>query len=76
MNFEKLLGQQVFKKHNFSPFQSPSRLSICASIGICCIIYIFFSCFVWLFVHFGSSHCLNFDKFRHRAPLIFTATIY
>ena len=28
MNFEKLLGEQVFKNHNCNPFQSPSSLSM------------------------------------------------
>lgn len=38
MAFEKLLGLQVFKNRNCSPFQS-SSLSICAFFSICCVIY-------------------------------------
>ena len=41
MAFEKLLGLQVFKNRNYSPFQS-SSLSICAFFSICCVIYTFF----------------------------------
>ena len=37
-NFEKLLGLQVFKNHNCSPFQSSSSLSIGDSFCICCVI--------------------------------------
>ena len=42
MNFEKLLGQHVFKNHSCNPFQSSSSLSIRASFGICSVIYTFF----------------------------------
>ena len=34
MNFEKLLGEQVFKNHNCNPFQSPSSLSMRVSFCI------------------------------------------
>ena len=34
MNFEKLLGEQVFKNHNCNSFQSPSSLSMRVSFCI------------------------------------------
>ena len=37
MNFENLLGEQIFKKHNFDPLQSTSSLSIGSSFCICCL---------------------------------------
>ena len=45
MNFEKLLGGQVFKNHNYNPLHSSSSFSIPASYSICGVIYIFFKLF-------------------------------
>ena len=42
MNFEKLLGGQVFKNHNYNPFHSSSSISIPASRSICGV---FYTCF-------------------------------
>ena len=42
MNFEKLLGWQVFKNDDYNPIQSSSSLSIPASFGIYCVIHTFF----------------------------------
>ena len=47
INFEKLLGQQVFNTHNFNPFQSTSSLTISFSLCICYVIY---SIFLLVFV--------------------------
>ena len=38
---EKLLGLQVFKNHNYNPFQFSLRLSINVSFSICCVTYTF-----------------------------------
>ena len=45
MNFEKLLGGQVFKNHNYNPLHSSSSFSIPASYSICGVIYTFFKLF-------------------------------
>ena len=45
MNFEKLLGGQVFKNHNYNPFHSSSSFSIPTSHSICGVIYTFFKLF-------------------------------
>ena len=45
MNFEKLLGGQVFKNHNYNPLHSSSSFSILASYSICGVIYTFFKLF-------------------------------
>ena len=42
MNFEKLLGQQVFKSQKCNPFQSTLSLSISPSFSICYVNYNFF----------------------------------
>ena len=75
MNFEKLLGYQVFKK-----LQQQSVLiffKFCTSVPsfalICCVIYTFFQGFdrlFYCFTQFGdSSRSLNFDKLLDTAPL-------
>ena len=45
MNFEKLLGGQVFKNHNYNPFHSSSSFSIPTSHSICGVIDTFFKLF-------------------------------
>ena len=52
MNFEKLLGEQVFKNHNCNPFQSPSSLSMRVSF---CISMLSIPCFRVLSGHFSVS---------------------
>ena len=63
-----------FQNRNSNPFfKSSSSLSIRATFCICCVIYTFLYCFERLFLCFtqfgGSSHSLNFDKFRDTASL-------
>ena len=52
MNFEKLLGEQVFKNHNCNPFQSPSSLSMRVSF---CISMLSIPCFRVLSGYFYAS---------------------
>ena len=67
LNFEKLLGCQVFKKHNYNPFQSSSIScpSVPPFVLATHVIYTFFECFLQLFLYFiqfgGRSYCLNFS---------------
>ena len=74
MNFEKLLGEQVFKNHNCNSFQSPSSLSMRVSF---CISMLSIPCLLVLSGYFcftqsgGGSHSLDFDKFCDTAPLKF-----
>ena len=67
MNFQNLLGKQVFKNHNCNPFQSSRNLSTCSSFYICCVIYTFSSCFEQFnlcFTQFdGGPYCLNLLNF-------------
>ena len=72
-NFEKLLGEQFFKNHNYNPFHYSSSFSIPASHSICCVIYTFFGYFDDSLNFSGcNSHCLSFDtEFRDTAHLTF-----
>ena len=49
VNFEELLGWQLFKNHNGNLCQSSSRLSISASFCICRVFYTFLELFERLF---------------------------
>ena len=67
MDFEKLLGEQIFKNHNYIPFLSSRR-----SVHPCFLLY-----FALLFIpylnvlsfYFYVSLSLNFYKFSDTAPL-------
>ena len=70
MNFEKQLGYQVFKNHNYNPPVCPSG----SPVGFAMlftpfknVLRRFFICFTYLG---GSFHSLNFDKFRDTAQSI------
>ena len=72
MNFQNLLGKQVFKNHNCNPFQSSPNLSTCFSFYICCVIYTLYSCFEqlnWSFTQLGGGPlCLNLLHFVTQLP--------
>ena len=66
------LGSQVFKNHNFNPFQS-SSLSIRASVAVAMLFipssHVLSSYFLCFTQFGGSQHYFNFDKFHDTAPL-------
>ena len=79
ITFQKHLGQQVFKKHSCSPFQSSSGLFIrLPSICVCYVIVPCFQCLsTWVIftdvtirlATVAGSHGLNFNKFRDTSHL-------
>ena len=66
------LGSQVFKNHNFNPFQS-SSLFIRASVAVAMLFipssHVLSSYFLCFTQFGGGQHCFNFDKFHDTAPL-------
>ena len=73
MDFEKLLGKQIFKNHNCIPFLSsrqsvhPCFLLQFALLFICYLNVLSFYVYVSL-NSVAGSHSLNFDKFSDTAP--------
>ena len=68
VNFENLLGWQVFKNHNCNPFQSSSSfVHPCFLLYLVC--YLYLRLMFWSTQFGGRCYCLNF-YIRDTAPLI------
>ena len=68
VNFENLLGWQVFKNHNCNPFQSSSSfVHSCFLLYLVC--YLYLRLMFWSTQFGGRCYCLNF-YIRDTAPLI------